>query len=93
MEKTSSFYFVRHEQNEMCLTVRMAFQSLCTTFFKAIKKLFFNVILFCFIFIKKQMHRLALRKAMKSESTVALAQVGIPLAMKIQVYLDLIRSY
>jgi len=29
--KASSFYFVRNEQNEMCLTVRLAFQSLCTT--------------------------------------------------------------
>ena len=24
-EKASSFYFLRHEKNEMCLTVRLAF--------------------------------------------------------------------
>src|SRR5690554_4681649 len=29
--KASSFYFVRYEQNERSLTVRLAFQSLCTT--------------------------------------------------------------
>jgi len=41
--KASSFYFVRYEQNEMCLTVRLAFQSLCTTRYIIIKIHFYPV--------------------------------------------------